>query len=227
MFIIFDLDDTLIDTSGSIFPSLLKHALKVMQGRGLIVKSQKRAYAELVRLNTFRTNARDALEEFLEINQAPPDLFDVGVEAIYENPRFNGQIFPVQGAIDMLREFSTKFQLVLVTRGKEGVQCEKMRRAGISTNLFTHLYFCSHENKQIVYQKVGEELGISPSKSFVCGDRIALDLAPAKALGYNTVHVRWGRGLGDTGLRKDVDYSVVHLMELKTLIGRITNSWSM
>ena len=225
--IIFDLDDTLIDTSGSIFPGVLKNALEVMRGRGLVVKCQRRAYAELARLNAFHTSAREALEEFLEINQAPPSLFAVGEEALYENPRFNGQILLVQGAVDMLREFSTKFQLVLVTRGKKEVQREKMRRARISPHLFTRLYFCEHGNKQTIYQKVSEELGASPSKSFVCGDRIALDLAPAKALGYNTVQIRWGRGLGNTGLRKDVDYSVVHLTELKALVEKITDSWLM
>ena len=93
-----------------------------------------------------------------------------------------------------------------------------MKRAGISTEFFTKLYFCEEGEKEKIYQKVSEEMGISPLNALVCGDRISLDLTPAKMLGYKTVQIKWGRGLGNTGFKNHVDYTILHLKELKNLL---------
>lgn len=218
MLIIFDLDDTLIDTSGSILPGVLKQALRAMEGVGFLIANFDRSYKELLRLNTFHVSSEEAIREFVEINQAPSHCVDVGLHAIYENPVFNEPIQPVEDAIEVLKELSHSHPLVLVTKGKEKIQREKMKRAGVLTQFFTKLYFCIDGNKKKIYQKVSEEMGISPLKSLVCGDRISSDLTPAKELGYKTVQLKWGRGLGNTGFKNDVDYTIVHLKELKALL---------
>lgn len=218
MLVIFDLDDTLIDTSGSILPGILKNALKEMEGGGLSMANFNRSYDELLRLNTYHMSSKDALREFLEINQAPTHCLDIGLKAVYETPIFDTQIQPVEDAIEVLHELSHIHPLVLVTKGKEKIQREKMKRAGISTQFFTKLYFCEEGEKKKIYKKVSEETGISPLNALVCGDRISLDLTPAKELGYNTAQIKWGRGLGNTGFKKDVDYTILHLRELKPLL---------
>lgn len=216
--IIFDLDDTLIDTSGSILPGVLRNALKAMEGVGLSMANFNRSYNELLRLNTFHLSSVEAIREFLEINKAPTQCLDVALKAIYESPIFNEPIQPVEDAIEVLEELSAHHPLVLVTKGKEKVQREKMKRAGISTQFFTKLYFCADGDKKKIYQKVSEEMGISPLNALVCGDRISLDLTPAKELGCKTVQLKWGRGLGNTGFKKDVDYTILYLKELKALL---------
>lgn len=216
--IIFDLDDTLIDTSGSILPGVLKNALKAMEGVGLSLANFNRSYEELLRLNTFHVSSGEAIREFLEINNAPAQCLDVALKAIYENPIFSEPIQPVEDAIEVLEELSVSHPLVLVTKGKEKIQREKMKQAGISTQFFTKLYFCTDGDKKKIYQKVSEEMGISPLNAIVCGDRISLDLTPAKELGYKTVQLKWGRGLGNTGFKKDVDYTILYLKELKALL---------
>ena len=219
--IIFDLDDTLIDTSGSILPGILRNALQAMQGRGWYLKNFESAYNELLQLNAAHISSKEAIREFLEINQAPSYCLDVGLQEIYERPVFHRPIQPVEDAIEVLEELSNEHQLILVTKGKENIQREKMKRAGISSQFFTRLYFCEEGNKKKAYQKVSQQTGISPLKSLVCGDRISLDLSPAKELGYNTVQIKWGRGLGNTGLKKDVDYTILHLKEMKVLLEKI------
>ncbi|MDN3508512.1 MAG: HAD family hydrolase [Candidatus Neptunochlamydia sp.] len=216
--IIFDLDDTLIDTSGSILPDVLKNALIAMEGVGLSMASFNRSYDELLRLNTFHVSSGEAIREFLEINKAPAQCLDVALKAVYESPIFNEPIQPVEDAIEVLEELSVSHPLVLVTKGKEKIQREKMKRAGISTQFFTKLYFCTDGDKKKIYQKVSEEMGISPLNALVCGDRISIDLTPAKELGYKTVQLKWGRGLGNTGFKKDVDYTILYLKELKALL---------
>lgn len=218
MLIIFDLDDTLIDTSGSILPGVLKKALKEMEGVGLTLANFNRSYEELLRLNTYHVNSGEAIREFLEINKAPIHCLDVALNAVYENPVFEGPIQPVEDAVDVLKELSSSHPLVLVTKGKESIQREKMERAGISSQFFTKLHFCTDGNKKKIYKKVSEEMGISPLNALVCGDRISLDLTPAKELGYKTVQIKWGRGLGNTGFKKDVDYTILYLKELIDLL---------
>ena len=189
-----------------------------MEGVGLSMANFNRSYQELLRLNTFHTSSKDALMEFLEINRAPSSCLDIALEAVYERPVFGETIQPVEDAIEVLSELSKAHPLVLVTKGKEKIQREKMKRAGISTQFFTKLYFCREGEKKNIYRKVSEEMGISPLNALVCGDRISLDLTPAKTLGYKTVQIRWGRGLGNTGFKKDVDYTILHLKELKALL---------
>jgi len=219
--IVFDLDDTLFDTSGSISPGILKNALIAMRDAGLFVQTFAKSYAELLRLNTFHMSTREAVEEFIDINRAPSTCLDVGMNAIYHSPYFHDPIDLLEDCIEVLETLVKEHTLALVTKGKERVQREKMDRAGISMQFFTHLYFCEGANKKRAYQKLEEESGISPLKSLVCGDRISLDLAPAKELGYNTVQIRWGRGLGNTGLKKHVDYTILSLKELGVVLKKI------
>lgn len=218
MLIIFDLDDTLIDTSGSILPGILKHALKAMGKAGFSMDNFNHFYEELLRLNTHHFSCKDAIKEFVEINGAPPSCLEAALKVVYETPVFDNPIHPVEDASEVLQDLSSSHLLVLVSKGKEKIQKEKMKRAGISKDFFTKLYFCEDGNKKKIYQKISEEMGISPLNSLVCGDRISLDLTPAKELGYKTVQIKWGRGLGNTGFKKDVDYTILYLKEIKSLL---------
>ncbi|MCB1116781.1 MAG: HAD family hydrolase, partial [Chlamydiia bacterium] len=154
MLIIFDLDDTLIDTTGSIMPAVLKTALKEMQGVGLSLANFNRSYKELLRLNTYHVSAKEAILEFLEINNAPVACLDVALDAVYQNPSFKDPVQPLEDAVEVLEELSASHPLVLVTKGKEEVQREKMEKAGISSKYFTRLHFCPDRNKKKIYKKV-------------------------------------------------------------------------
>lgn len=189
-----------------------------MVGVGLTLANFNRSYEELLRLNTYHVNSGEAIREFLEINNAPIQCLEVALSAVYENPEFDEPIQPMEDAIEVLKELSSSHPLVLVTKGKEKIQREKMERAGISSEFFTRLYFCTDGDKKKIYKKVSEEMGISPLNALVCGDRISLDLSPAKELGYKTVQIKWGRGLGNTGFKKDVDYTILYLKELIDLL---------
>lgn len=189
-----------------------------MEGVGLFIANFNRSYEVLLRLNTYHVNSGEALREFLEINNAPIHCLDVALKAVYERPTFDVPIQPMEDAVEVLEELSSSHPLVLVTKGKEKIQREKMERAGISSEFFTKLYFCTDGDKKKIYKKVSEEMGISPLNALVCGDRIFLDLSPAKELGYKTVQIKWGRGLGNTGFKKDVDYTILYLKELVDLL---------
>ncbi|MBI3211597.1 MAG: HAD family hydrolase [Simkania negevensis] len=221
MLIIFDLDDTLIDTSGSITPHLLKNALTEMVCGGLPLTDFQRALATLQRLDAARLSLDKAvLEEFLELEGAPRKYFDMGWKVISAGPSLDYPIERIDDALEILHFLSSSHRLALVTRGSKEIQQEKMKKAGISQEIFYALHFCK-ENKKKSYEILGKESGILSENVLVCGDRISLDLSPAKDLGYTTVHLRWGRGLGNTGSKKDVDYTILHLRELKEIIDKV------
>lgn len=197
-----------------------------MQKQGLECSDFDKAYQKLIHLDRNHASSHKALQEFLEIYKAPKVCYEVGVHKIYNKPESFQSIKPLDGAIEILNELANEHDLALVTRGIESIQKEKMRCAKIPIKLFKSLYFCekgplSNQGKKEFYQILGEKFPISPSQILVCGDRISIDLAPAKELGYTTVQMKWGRGLGNTGLKKDVDYTILHLNEIKPIIQEI------
>ena len=222
MLVIFDLDDTLVDTSGSIVPGLLKKALYKMEKMGLPIVNFEETYKLMNRLSNNHLTTKAALKEFVELTGAPPECYEMGLNEIYNPPLFEDPISPVDSAKEVLEELALSHQLVLVTAGKESIQLEKMKKAGIEVSFFSKLYFCDG-NKKNIYNTLVKETGISPLNIIVCGDRISFDLTPAKELGFKTVHMRWGRGLGNTGLKKDVDYTILNLNELKQILNNLNN----
>lgn len=191
-----------------------------MCAKGLEVSDFEKTYEMMLRINRSSLTSRHGLKEFLEIRGADQSFLDVGLEVIYERPPFEGGIQPVEGAKEILSYCARNHQLALVTIGQEIVQRKKLMLAGIDSQIFSQIFVCSKRDKKPYYKKLIEELGFTAGQVIVCGDRISIDLAPAKDLGCKTVHFKWGRGLGNTGLKRDVDYTILHLRELKTIIMR-------
>jgi FMN phosphatase YigB (HAD superfamily) len=220
LLIIFDLDDTLIDTTGCITRLKLEDALHAMMRAGLQVPDTGEALECLKRLDSTSESARHTLAEFLEILGAGSHLFEVGVKEIYENLPADFSIFPLEGAIELLDQLSQSHQLALVTVGKQSQQMDKLKKAGIDSRIFSKIVVSEERNKKPHYQSIVDELGYEPAQVIVCGDRIPLDLAPARELGFKTVQMRWGRGLHSTGRKNDVDHTISELKEMKEIVER-------
>jgi putative hydrolase of the HAD superfamily len=222
LLIIFDLDDTLIDTSGCIVPYKLEDALLQMVKAGLVVSNFSEALDMLKRLNETSESTKQTLEEFLELHDGDKKYLDVGVKEVYENISLDIPVFAIDYAMDVLNDLRASHQLALVTVGIFDQQIGKMKKAGIDTSLFSKIVVAKERNKKPHYQAVVDELGFSSQQVIVCGDRIVIDLIPAKELGFKTVHFRWGRGLNSMGSINDVDYSISELRELKEIIKNVS-----
>lgn len=219
MLIIFDLDDTLIDTSGCITYYKLEDALRAMVDAGLVLPDFAEAVSLLRRLDRSAESARAALSEFTEIMGIGTEIFERGVHEIYEQPLADRPIFPLEGAIEVLLELRHCHQLALVTIGKHAYQMEKLKKAGIDSHLFSKIVVTQERNKKPHYQLIMDELGYFPKEVIVCGDRISLDLVPAEELGFKTVHVRWGRGTN--GLKYRGDHSILKIAELTEIVNSL------
>lgn len=214
MLIIFDLDDTLIDTSGCITPIKLEDALNLMVKEGLELPNFLEALQQLRRIDKGSESARESVAEFLEIHNADKKYLDMAVREIYENFSSELPIFTFDGVNETLKQLREFHQLAVVTVGLFDHQHLKLKKSGIDPTLFSKIVVCEQGSKKMHYKQIVEELNFLPSDVIVCGDRIAKDLAPAKDLGYRTIHMRKGRGKKYPSLSDDIDYSINEFYEI-------------
>lgn len=217
MLIIFDLDDTLIDTSGSVTPFKMKECLKRFISEGLRVDHFDQAYNELLLINAKSMKSKDALVRFLDKFGGDPDLVHKAMEEMTKPLPKDFLIPTTPHAKEMLKMFSKSHSLALVTGGHPPFQMEKLEKAGIDRTIFSNIAIPEDSVKKPFYQRLIQEFSLSPQEGLVCGDRIAMDLAPAFELGLTTVHMRWGRGqIAET--EKWVHHAISDLSELKRIV---------
>lgn len=220
MLIIFDLDDTLIDTSGCITPIKLKAALQRMMESGLSIPDFNVAFEQLMQIDRLKESGRATLEEFL---RAHPVFLEIGLKELYETSCEKIPVASTPDTLELLQELKRSHTLALVTIGERDQQMQKMKNAGIDFLLFSKIVVCARPNKGLHYEAIATELGYPASEVVVCGDRIITDLSPAKALGFKTVHVLWGRGRNSVGPKQDVDHTISTVAQLKNTFIRCTS----
>lgn len=218
MLIIFDLDDTLIDTTGSITPVKLEHALVKMVEAGLNVGNFDEALDILKRLDTAAESGSQTLLEFLEIINGDKRYFEIGQAELYGQLPSDFPVYPLDQALEVLEELGAQHQLALVSMGKPEQQLLKLKNAGIDSTIFSKMIISEDCDKKPHYKTILDELGFTPLQTVVCGDRVGRDLLPAKELGCITVQMQWGRGLNSTNSPRDVDYAIRKLSQIKDIL---------
>lgn len=218
MLIIFDLDDTLIDTSGSIIPFKLEDAFFKMVEKGLQIKNQKKELLFLKNLDKKSLSTKETLKKFLK-RHCQEKFLKLGVEEVYSDID-KIKILQKKGASKILSELKILHKLALVTVGKENIQIKKLKKAGIDCSFFSIIEVLEERDKKPSYKKILKKLKIHPEKVWVCGDRINLDLKPAKLLKCNTIHMKFGRGLNSRDEENIVDHEIHELKEIKKIISK-------
>jgi FMN phosphatase YigB (HAD superfamily) len=112
-------------------------------------------------------------------------------------------------------------RLAVVTIGREELQHFKLKKAGFFLDLFSKIVVTTERNKKIHYKSLLEEYGDAPCETIVVGDRIEVDLRPAKELGCSTVRMMRGRGAYEEQKDKVVDYTIYDLRELPEIIEKV------
>lgn len=221
MLIIFDLDDTLIDTSGCLTPLKLRAAFSAIMGVDPEVSVE--AWSLLERLNQDAESAKEAFLEFAEILELGEEATEKGVEILYGDIGEDTPVFPLEDVVETLKELAEKYQLALVSIGEESQQRKKMEKAGIDSTIFSRIKISSDRDKKPHYEKILNELHALPKKVLVCGDRVHLDLVPAKELGCLTVQMRWGRGLKalTPAERRAVDFTITEFKQIKDVLTKL------
>ena len=214
MLIIFDLDDTLVDTTGSILPHRRKRALRAMVDAGLEIESFEKALSAFDVCDENSESSSATLKKFLGKQKK---FYAIGYEKIYASDLFDFPIQTTPSAFEVLQQLQNHHKLALVTYGIEAVQKAKMKKTGLDSRFFSTIVVTKSGNKKPHYQTIFEAFGGPASDVIVVGDRIASDLTPAKELGFRTVQIKWGRGKNSEP-HPQVDYTINNLKELMPLV---------
>jgi FMN phosphatase YigB (HAD superfamily) len=218
LLIIFDFDDTLIDTSGAVTPYQLQRAFVAMQNAGLVFSAPQKSLDYLLALDKFTQSAKETLERFLSDVDDSQHLFSVGKEALNSSLPENFVVPLRKNVSTTLQKLFSEHSLALVTMGKEEFQRDKLKKSGIDCSLFSTIAIARENEKKMHYAAIASKLQYQPEEVMVCGDRVVNDLIPAIELGFSTVHVEWGRGKNQKGYEKYVRYSIVELEELLPIL---------
>ncbi len=217
MLIVFDLDDTLIDTSGCVTPMRLKQILEMIVARNACPEPFETAMSSLLALNEVSVNSKEAIRDTLKRYDAM-HLFDEAL-ALYTTPLpadFSVQTTP--NAKNVLQTLHAQgHRLAIVTAGKSTFQLEKIEKAGFEVSVFSKIMVPEDCIKKPYYEALLKEFSELPSDCVVIGDRVPMDLLPAHELGFRTVHMRWGRGR--MWKREPwIDHSIRELSELLEIL---------
>ncbi len=212
MLIIFDLDDTLIDTSGVITPFKIKQCLHKIG-----IPPTDTALAELTAINQKVPTTKEALTQFILKRGGDEHLIKLAFKELV-SPLPDDFVVPTTPhAKEILQFFAANHTLALVTGGFPPFQLEKLKKAGIEASIFSKIAIPENSIKKPIFEGLLREFSTPAKNSLVCGDRIAMDLVPARDLGITTVHMRWGRGR-QMETESWVNHAITNLLELKGII---------
>ncbi|MBU1875667.1 MAG: HAD family hydrolase [Nanoarchaeota archaeon] len=216
--IIFDLDDTLIDTSGCFTPIKLRCVLKSMIFNGLIVKSEEEALKYLVELNKISINADEAIRTFLERFDAV-EYLDIGIKEYYKDYNSDFDIDVLDNALEVLQQLKEKKHLLaLVSYGNEELQMRKIKKSGLNLDIFNKVFITDKHNKEFFYESLARFFNFNFDGVVVCGDKFKTDILPAKKLGMKTIKMQWGRSLANPAKEDGADYSIKNLKEILNIV---------
>ncbi|MGE5196556.1 MAG: HAD family hydrolase, partial [Anaerolineae bacterium] len=196
-------------------PIKLERALMRMIEVGWKTSDLSHALETLKRLNQASDSARSALTEFAEIYDIEKKYLQTALREVYETSALDIPVRSFDNVPEVLSELKLMHKLALVSIGQPLQQHEKMKNAGIDSTIFSKIIVCKEPDKKPYYQAIAEEFSHHFSDIVVCGDRIAVDLLPAKELGFKTVHMRRGRGLQTVGFARDVDFTITEFPQIK------------
>ncbi|MEE9200710.1 MAG: HAD hydrolase-like protein [Candidatus Brocadiales bacterium] len=192
--VIFDLDDTLYDCSGTLVHSRRLRASKVIAGA--IGCSEKEAYELQLDLDRQKAPDGDPYKAIAR-KHSLPESFLKDVNKAFSEVGISG-IKPFAGVTDTLKDLKNKgLTLFLVTVGRHKEQEEKVQALGLE-GLFDEIVIldageAGSEAKKTGFRDILDRHGLRPEEVLCVGDRMDRELKVAKELGIHTVMVKHGR----------------------------------
>lgn len=215
MLIIFDLDDTLIQTSRFITPWRFK---KVLENLNLDPAIKSDIFDSLQTRHLEFESSQEAIEQIFKSYKI--DEINLNQASYFLNS-YDEQIpvYLFSGVKELLQNLKLNYSLALVTKGKAELQKLKILKAGLEDDFFNQIVIVESGNKKEAFSQAAQ--GEESKNVFVVGDRVFADLQPAKALGFKTCLVRQGRGEFQKIFPDFVDYIIQDVTELENLLKSI------
>jgi HAD superfamily hydrolase (TIGR01549 family) len=171
--VVFDLDDTLIDTRNVLLPELLRRTAAALGVDPSRLDATGKPIDEVVRpLGPLPEERLRAAAEVWYAPDVPP-------------------LEPLPGARELLASLRGRIKLVLLTRGSPERQRRKIERSGLGP-LFDEIVIRPIEapgSKRDDLERLLRSHGVPPSRCAVVGDDPRDELLHAKALGCHAIRV--------------------------------------
>ena len=191
--VVFDLDDTLYDCTGSLVESSRRHAAEAMVRAGLPC-SEEEAYQLQVELSEKYGPYYMVFDEIAGRYGADRQMVEVALEA-YNSPQV-GDISPFPDVVPTLKHLRADgFKLFLVTTGLHQRQQKKIDRLGIR-GFFDDVVVNDQERGTLLsdcFLQILAKTGLRPYQVCCVGDRIREEIRVGNELGMRTIHILHGR----------------------------------
>lgn len=189
--LVFDLDDTLMDTHGQLVMEAHLQACAAMQRAGLDVPLEDLMDT---RLRLLQEQPREEVNALLaaQYNCQDTRIIQAGFET-FLNPHITElEAFP--GVHDLLAELAQSYDLFLVTAGSRPAQQKKIEVLEIG-DCFREIHYIPPQQPDGKYQALvdlQQAYGYAFADMIVIGDRIHNEIAAGNRLGCPTIWLRHG-----------------------------------
>lgn len=194
----FDLDDTLLDTTGLLIPLASQIACQAMIDRGLRLPLDEamRMRHELASSMSHTDIFALMAQKFGNSNKGA--MVHAAIEAFY-NPPVPEQLPLLPGALENLEKLRSRYSLYLVTMGTFEAQTQKIKALGIR-HYFKECFILNGfigEKKILAFQEILKREGHSPTALLSIGNRLSSEIRDAKTLGALTCYFEFGEHIGE------------------------------
>src|SRR3989339_2059907 len=219
--IIFDLDDTLYDCSGTLVLRGRRQAAgKIAR---LINCSEEEAYSLQLEMDEeFGVNT-NIYEKIVTIYNLPSTYAQELLEEFVHVDISDITVFP--DVMDKMTQLKVRgYRLVLVTSGDKEIQRKKIDVLGLNNRYFDDIVITGRNKsqpKKACFQEIMKRYDLQPEEVICVGDKIDDELTASKSLGMVTVIFEHGRHykayLKEQNKRIKPDYSIRQIKDLLRL----------
>ncbi|MEC9284095.1 MAG: HAD hydrolase-like protein [Bdellovibrionota bacterium] len=222
--LIFDLDDTLLDTWGQLVSNALEEACAKMISLGLntnlseAIQYRRRLYQEKSRANF----CDQLVQHFGTVDHSDPEqIVSAGNKAFYQRQIFEDiNVFP--GVHQMLANLQRSYDLYLVTSGNASTQNQKITLLEIEH--YFSCIFCVDpfvgQTKKCAFEKILKTTKTNSGENLSIGNRIDMEIRQAKELGMDTCLILHGEytQLVPSCPEEHADFKLKNVVELISLL---------
>ncbi len=219
--VIFDLDDTLYDCSGTLVEQGRRQAAKMIARITNI--SEEKAYHLQGEFEEKYGTKVNVYEKIVTLYNLPDKYIN---QLLQEYIRVNiSNITLFSDVVDSLVQLKSRdCKLFLVTSGEEQIQKKKIDVLGLNNSYFDDILITDRNNpqaKRACFYGIIQRYNLKPGEIICVGDKIDDEIAAGKSLGIVTVMFEHGRHYNS--YRKSQDkfmkphYSIKYLKELLQL----------
>lgn len=195
--IAFDLDDTLLNTSGLLVPAASRQAFSILIAHGLTISLDE---CERQRLEAIKTISHKDL--FLQLAQnfgTPQTLTAVekATRAFYE-PNLPEHLPLIDGAESIIHHLKNRYHMYIVTAGFEAGQKNKIKSLKIE-NFFKGIFVVNslnNERKIDAFRKILDLENIHPENLLCIGNSLSSEIRDANELGAVSCYFEFGENRG-------------------------------